>query len=276
MVTSAAALGALPAETHPALRTAATAALAAYGEARAGRSRAELAETVADGADGTPTMLVDVLVESAILTALADAEVNVLSEETGFVDRRSAVTLVMDPLDGSANAAAGVPLTAFGGAVAVDGEFTEGLIVWLDTGRTWWAARDRPTPLRTSGRKALSGAAVSLLRPRFDVPGAAEAWRAVAERAGRVRILSSSCLEAALVADGSTDAFADAGGDVHRLVDVAASVVLAEAAGGAVRDVRGRPIECDTDLTRRWSGVVAATPDLADEIAETVRAAAGL
>ncbi|RBQ19277.1 inositol monophosphatase [Spongiactinospora rosea] len=263
-------------EAHPVLRTAAEAALIAYRDARAGYGRAELAEYVADGADGTPTMRIDVLVESAILAAIEGSAANALSEETGFVDRGSPVTLVMDPLDGSANAAAGVPLTAFAGAIAVDGEFTEGLVVWLDTGRSWWASRGRPTGLRTSGRTALDGAAVSLLRPRFDVPGAAGAWRAVAERAGRVRILSTSCLEAALVADGSTDAFADAASDTHRLVDIAASVVLAEAAGGAVRDVWDRPIVCDTDLTRRWSGIVAASPALADEIAETLRSEAGL
>jgi myo-inositol-1(or 4)-monophosphatase len=207
----------------------------------------------------------------------------VLSEEAGLVDRGSAVTLVMDPLDGSANAAAGVPLCAFSAAVAVDGAFTEALTVWLDTGRSWWAARDAGAPApgrgrgasrRTSGRRTLDGAAVSLLRPRTDLTHAWAAWQAVAHRAGRIRILSSSCLEAALVAEGAVDAFADAASDTHRLVDIAAAVVLAEAAGGAVRDVHGRAIEPDTDLTRRWSGVVGATPELADELAETLRTAA--
>jgi myo-inositol-1(or 4)-monophosphatase len=261
----------ITAEAHPALGAAAEAALTAYGAARTGHSRADLAEYVGQGADGTPTMRIDVLVESAILRALEGSPVNVLSEETGFVDRGSALTLVMDPLDGSANAAAGVPLSAFAAAVAVDGVFTEALIVWLDTGRSWWARRGEPGPLRTSGRTRLRGAAVSLLRPRPDLPDAARAWWAVAERAARIRILSSSCLEAALVAEGSIDAFADAASDTHRLVDLAASVVLVEAAGGAVVDVQGRPIELDTDQTRRWSGVVAATPELADELAATLR-----
>ncbi|MFI0356138.1 inositol monophosphatase family protein [Actinomadura sp. 9N407] len=263
---------------NPALRIAAQAARSAFQEALAAHTREALAEYVADGADGTPTMLIDQLVEPAILAALEQAgplgRVNVVSEEAGFVDRGAAVTLVMDPVDGSANAAAGVPLCAFSAAVAVDGAFTEALTVWLDTGRSWWAARGAPTPLRTSGRRELDGAAVSLLRPRTDLPHAWAAWRAVAGRAGRIRILSSSCLEAALVAEGATDAFADAASDTHRLVDLAAAVVLAEAAGGAVRDVHGRPIEPGTDLTLRWSGVVAATPELADELAATLRAAA--
>jgi myo-inositol-1(or 4)-monophosphatase len=79
----------------------------------------------------------------------------------------------------------------------------------------------------------------------------------VAGRAGRVRILSTSCLEAALVAEGSTDAFADAGTDTHRIVDPAAAMVIVPA--------------IDPDLTRRWSGVVAATPQLGEELATAIR-----
>ncbi|MGV9386377.1 inositol monophosphatase family protein [Nonomuraea sp. NPDC003707] len=257
----------VPAETHPALAAAAAAALEAYTVATAEHDRASLAAIVADGADGTPTMRIDVLVEDAILAALSRHPVNVLTEESGWVDRGSALTLVMDPVDGSANAAAGVPLSAFSAAVAEDGVFTEALTVWLDTGRSWWARSGVPSPLRTSGRRTLDGAAVSLLRPHPANPRATAAWWAVARRVARVRILSTSCLEAALVAQGATDAFADAATDTHRLMDIAAAVVLADVAGGAIRDVFGRAVELDTDLTRRWSGVVAATPDLADELA---------
>ena len=92
----------------------------------------------------------------------------------------------------------------------------------------------------------------------------------MAARAARIRILSTSCLEAALVAEGSTDGFADAGSDTHRLVDLAAAMVLVPAAGGAVLDSFGRPLEVDPDLTRRWSGVVAATPHLAEELVATI------
>ncbi|WP_220040282.1 inositol monophosphatase family protein, partial [Nonomuraea aridisoli] len=263
----------VPGEAGPALAAAAVAALEAYATATARHGRAALEAVVADGADGTPTMRIDVLVEDAVLAALAPYGVNVLTEETGWVDHGSALTLVLDPVDGSANAAAGVPLSAFSAAVAQDGVFTEALTVWLDTGRSWWAAAGVPCPLRTTGRRELAGAAVSLLRPHPAKPGAAAAWWEVVRRAARVRILSTSCLEGALVAQGATDAFADAGTDTHRLVDIAASVVLAEAAGGAVRDVFGRPVELDTDLTRRWSGIVAATPDLADELAQVMRQA---
>lgn len=260
--------------THPALLAAARAALDTYQDARSAHDRTALAEPVATGADGTPTMYIDRLVEDAVIDALRPYRVNVLSEESGWIDNGSAVSLVVDPLDGSANGAAGVPLTAFAAAVAVDGEFTEAYTVWLDTGRSWWAHRDQPVPYRTSRRTALSGAALSLLRPHTGKPGPAAAWWAAASRAARVRILSTTCLEAALVAEGAVDAFADACSDTHRLVDLAAAAVMVPRAGGAVLDVRGRPLVFDTDLTRRWSGVVAATPELAAELADVLAHAA--
>jgi myo-inositol-1(or 4)-monophosphatase len=254
------------------LYRAAEAARTAYLEARANHSREALTEPIGMGADGTPTMRIDEMVEGAILRTLDSAPVNLLSEESGWVDRGAPTTLVMDPLDGSANAAAGVPLTAFAAAICIDGEFTESLTMWLDTGRTWWAHRDIPSQFRTSGRQELAGAAVSLLRPHPGKPSV-RAWWAVAEKASRVRILSTSCLEAALVAEGATDAFVDAGTDTHRLVDLAAAVVLVGGAGGVVRDAGARPLTFGPDLTRRWSGVVAATPELADELIETLRTA---
>jgi myo-inositol-1(or 4)-monophosphatase len=260
---------------HPALTAAAEAATAALAQARRTHTREQLAAEHGPGADGTPTMTVDLLVEEQILAALAPFRVNVLSEEAGLVDRGSALTVVLDPVDGSANAAAGVPLSCLSAALAVDGVFEQAATCWLDTGQTWYAATGRGAfdpagrPLRTSGRRTLTGSALSLLRPHPGTP-AEHAWWQVARRAKRVRVLSCSTLDIALVAQGSVDAFADSGTDTHRLVDLAAAAVFAAAGAGHLRDVHGRAIELDTDLTRRWSGVYAATAELADELADEI------
>lgn len=253
--------------SHPALEAAAAAAADAVARATSRYSHDELGETVRMGADATPTMRIDDLVETAILESVEPFGVNVLSEEAGWLDVGSALTLVVDPLDGSANAAAGVPLSCFTGAMAEDGRLTEALTVWLETGRRWEAHAGQPPSRRTSGCTSLDGAAVSLLRPH---PRNRDAWWRVVERAARVRILSCSALEAVLVADGATDAFADAGSDTHRYVDLVAALVLLPAAGGVVVDAHGRPLELDVDLTRRWSGVVAATQELADEVCAAI------
>lgn len=258
----------LPATTHVVLADAARAAVAAFRDARARHDRAALAEKTQVGADGTDTMRLDLLVDAAIVDVARRHRVNLLSEEIGAVDHGSALTLVIDPVDGTANAAAGVPLSCFAGVIAIDGVGVEALTCWLDTGRCWHAVAGVPTRLRTTGRTELDGAAVSLLRPHAHTE---DAWLRVARRAARVRILSTSCLESMLVAEGSTDAFADAGSDTHRIMDLAAAMVTVPAAGGVVLDAYGRPLEIDPDLTRRWSGVVAATPALGEQLAATIR-----
>ena len=243
------------------------AAATAYRAARHAHGRAALAEKVADGADGTPTMRVDALVEDAVAEAAARNEVNLLSEEAGCLDHGSATTLVVDPVDGSANAAAGVPLCSFGGVVLADGRPTEAVTCWLETGRCWWTRVGQPSAYRTSGRVELAGASVDLMRPKANTVAA---WQRVADRAGRVTVLGSTCVEAALVAEGSIDAFADPGSDTHRIVDLAAALVTVPAAGGVVLDVHGRPLEFDFDLTRRWSGVVAATRSLGEQLVASI------
>ena len=47
-------------------------------------------------------------------------------------------------------------------------------------------------------------------------------------------------------------------------------MVLMPAAGGSVIDAFGRPIEVANDLSRRWSGVVAVSPALAEELAAVI------
>ncbi|TCP53607.1 D-fructose 1,6-bisphosphatase [Tamaricihabitans halophyticus] len=258
----------IPAATDPALAALANVAAAAFRSARGTLTRTELAEKVGMGADGTPTMRLDELVDGAIAEQVNRLGVNLLSEEVGVVDNGSASTIVVDPVDGTANAVAGVPLSAFAATLVRDGVPVESLTCWLDTGRCWRAVAGEPTPYRTTGRTSLAGAAVSLLRPQRHT---VDAWWRVADQASRVRVLSTSCLEAALVAEGATDGFVDAGSDTHRIVDLAAALVLVPAAGGCVLDAFGRPVEIDNDLSKRWSGVVAATPLLAEELAGAIR-----
>lgn len=255
---------------HPVLGAVADAARAAFLDAHARHDRDELAEVVLDGADGTPTMRIDVLVEDAVIECAVRHGVNVLSEERGFVDVGSAVTLVADPVDGSANAAAGVPLACFSGALAVDGELTDALTSWLHTDERWWVTRGGPG-YATTGCRDVARAAVSLLRPRA---GHTHTWWHVASAVPRLRVLGCSTLDAVLVATGAVDAFLDPGSDTHRLVDLVAAALLVPASGGAVVDVWERPLVVDPDLTRRWSGVVAATPELAHALAGLVRESA--
>ncbi len=262
------------------LTAAADAAAAAFRRAKSGVPADELRREIGIGGDGTPTSRLDEIVDAAVIDAAAPFGVNILSEEAGWVDRGSPVTLVVDPVDGTANALAGVPLCTFSGAIVLDDRPVAALTRWLDTGHDWACGLSTdgaagpatlPSQWRTTGRTSLDGAAVSLLRPQRANWAA---WRVIAERTARLRILSCSTLEAILACTGCIDAFADAGGDVHRYVDLVAAQVYAEVAGAVVTDAFARPIEFGTNLTKRWSGIVAATPELAGELAEVISSAA--
>jgi myo-inositol-1(or 4)-monophosphatase len=157
---------ALPGTVDPVLAEAARAATAAFRSARERFDREELAEKVQMGADGTLTTRLDILVDTAIAEVISRHRVNLLSEEIGVIDNGSALTVVNDPVDGTGNAVTGVPLSAFAAAVCRDGVLTESLTCWLDTGRCWHAVAGAPAAFRTTGRTALDGAAVSLLRPQ--------------------------------------------------------------------------------------------------------------
>ena len=227
----------------------------------------ERRRTVGAGADGTETFLLDVVVEDRVLDLLERRGVNVLSEEVGWIDRGSAVTVVLDPIDGTANAAAGVPISAFAATAVVDDEIVSARVLWFETGREWSAIRGLVSSRRTTDRQRLEGASLSMLRPR---PETAPAWFELAQRASRVRVLGSSVVEAALVADGAIDLFCDPGGDVHRIVDIAATKLIVEQAGGCVIDARGRDFTFEPDLRLRWSGVFASTRELADEVVAVI------
>lgn len=239
----------------------------AYRHAMGSMTYDERRRVIGTRADGTETFLLDVAVQGPVLDVLERHRVNVISEEVGWIDRGSAVTVVLDPLDGTANAAAGVPVCAFAGAIVVDDVIEAARILWFDTGREWAASRTRSVPPSVSGRRRLLGSSMSLVRPQ---PHTMAAWTRLVGAARRVRILGSSVIDAALVADGSIDLMCDPGGDVHGIVDIAAAKLVVEAAGGTVLDVHGRPFSFEPDLRLRWSGVFAATRELAEEAVTTV------
>lgn len=245
----------------------AAAADVAYLRAMTTLTAKERSADIGLGGDGTPTMLLDRLIEEPVLDVIGLHGANVLSEEVGWVDRGSSITVVIDPVDGTANSAAGVPISAFAAAIVVDDVIVESLCTWLGTTHKWRAHIDDPQAATTSGRTSLTGASLSLLRPR---PTTWKAWSDLAQTAERLRILGSSVIEGCLVASGAVDAFCDPGGDIHRIVDIAPMKLIVEKAGGYVRDLQNRPFTFEPDLSLRWSGIVAASVELADEIARQI------
>ena len=105
------------------------------------REGEDLSAEMGIGADGTPTQKIDRIAEEAILETLNEHgnPLNVLSEEADFIDNGAEQTLVIDPIDGTYNALAGIPFysvsLAVGKEVMSDIEF--GLIRDLANGTVY-------------------------------------------------------------------------------------------------------------------------------------------
>jgi myo-inositol-1(or 4)-monophosphatase len=246
------------------------------------------AERLGRGAGGDVTLAVDRLAEDAVVAELQalGRPMTLLSEELGERDLGGGgpPMVVLDPVDGSRNAARGLP--AFATAVAIaDGPTMAG--VWLGvvrdhgTGEEWVAER--------GGGARLGGAPLDARRaPRERLEllmlEGTSPWRvahAVARLDGRVRRLravGSLALSLCHTAAGRVDAMAGLGWG--RAVDIAAAQLVAREAGLLV----GVPAPAalpDTplDLTTRFQ-VLAARDEatialLSGTLAPSARAASG-
>jgi len=218
------------------------------------------------GAYGTPTQAIDRVAEDAILRQLEydGADLNVLSEETGFVDRGGSRTLIVDPVDGTYNAVRGIPIYATSLAVGdrTLGSVTHGLVKDLPRGDTYYAEKGKGAsrngvPLRTRRFAAKESLFSVYLGTRAD-PAAYD----VARVARRVRSLGAAALDLCAVAAGGVDLYyANADPSVRlRIMDIAAGVLLVREAGGVVVDTKGRELEMPVILRARTNLVAAGDP----------------
>jgi NAD+ kinase len=117
-------------------------------------------EDLGMGADGTPTKLIDEAAESACIQILNDRKenLNVLSEEIGFIDNNAEYTLVMDPIDGTHNAIRRIPFYSVSLAIGKKrlSDVKYGLVKNLASGDTFWAEKGKGAYLNDKPLKARS------------------------------------------------------------------------------------------------------------------------
>ena len=99
------------------------------------------------GADGTSTSEVDKIAENTVLDYIVrhNIPLNVLSEEIGYVDNGYEDVLVLDPIDGTSNCIAGVPMFTISMAVGRSklSDIHTAYLRNLTTGESLWALRGK-------------------------------------------------------------------------------------------------------------------------------------
>jgi fructose-1,6-bisphosphatase/inositol monophosphatase family enzyme len=207
------------------------------------------------GAAHAGQYLSDVTADAAAVAVLEAAGVGVLSEESGLWRPDADVVVVVDPLDGSTNAARGVPWFATS-LCAVDGEGPRAaLVVDLPHGRTFTALRGGGAavdgvPLRASGCAVLGDAVVGVTG---TPPDAAGWWQ--------FRSLGALALDLCAVAEGTLDGYVDCVPSSHGPWDYLGGALVCTEAGALVADAAGREMTALDPLVRR-TPVAGATPEL--------------
>jgi len=222
------------------------------------------------GAGGDISRNIDIAAEEAVMAHLEKEGMacTVLGEECGRVEKGGSGYLVMDAIDGSANAVRGVPFYCCSLAFAPDqrlSSVTDSVVCDLSSGRTYWASEkgcfadglraavQRGEPAYRIVCVNTSGAGAGTMRdlhPLFE---------------NHSRHMGANALEMALLADGRIDAMADLRGRL-RVQDVAAGCHLVRAAGGVVLDSEGADLDSDLEYGTRLSFVAASSKETAGQV----------
>lgn len=214
-----------------------------------------------DKCDGSPVTDVDLVVDAHLVEMVADAfpDHGVISEEGRTTWDGSDWTWIIDPIDGTTNYAAGLPWWCVSIALAHRGEVAWGMVDAPTLDRRWEARRGGPTTVNGQAVHVAAAPDLSDRASRHEpiavTPGTIRRWRR--GTFFKARVVGSSALELALVADGS---LAAAYQRVPKVWDVAAGLALVTGAGGAVvavEDTGHFPLRTDHDY-RDASMVTAA------------------
>jgi len=222
----------------------------------------------------------DLATEKVILEILdrAPAPCNLLTEESGYTDRGSEFTWVVDPLDGTSNFAAGLPwfgiiITLFQGTEPLLGGMYLPLdndLYYAEKGKGSWKNIE---PLRRIDRGPLQDQLIAYSFDYNDDFGRTMAeMQVLARLASSVRNIRStnSLYDFCCAVDGRLGAVIN---QATRIWDIAAPWLLFREAGGRVTDIRGKEIVFDlsTGAMDRNYTILASGPGIHEKLAGIIQ-----
>jgi myo-inositol-1(or 4)-monophosphatase len=196
---------------------------------------------------------IDLVADRAVLEVLDHPDIGVVSEESGVHRPDAPLMAVVDPVDGSTNAARGIPWYATSVGVLDREGPRVALVANLANGVRYSAIRDvgawrDGVRLSSSGCAALADAVVAIA----GMPGRHLGW-------AQFRAFGAAALDLCAVADGSVDAFVV--GEHASLApwDYLGALLVCRESGAVAADLRGRSLVTTEVGTRR--AVVAAASE---------------
>jgi len=232
------------------------------------------------GAGGDISRKIDIVAEKTVLDYLKkiNFECVVLGEECGRVElsNKPKGYVIMDAIDGSANAVRGIPFFCCSLAFATENKLssvTDAVVTNLSNGDLYWASKGKgaylnETKIHVQDKKQVyrivgintSGATPELmtkLQPVF------------ASR-NHTRHFGANALEMALFANGMIDVFIDLREKI-RVQDIAAGYLLIKEAGGLVLDANQEPLDSDLSYQTRLSFIAATNKEILNDVMSEIK-----
>jgi len=205
-------------------------------------------EALGIGASGDKTFLIDKRAEEIIISGLeaSGGSLTIISEELGFMDiKGGGEKVLIDPVDGSKNAIAGIPFYCASIAVAdgnTIGNIECSYVVNLVTGDEFWAEKNKGAffngeRICTQKTDEFYLVAYEAQSPKKDVPRIMP----LLSRSMKTRCLGATALDLAHLAYGSISIFVNP--SFSRSFDFGGGWLIVKEAGGIFTDIEGNPIE---------------------------------
>ena len=235
----------------------------------------EAAEDHGRGAGGDISRKIDIVAEKTVLDYLKkiNFECVVLGEECGRValSKNPKGFLIMDAIDGSANAVRGIPFFCCSLAFATQDKLssvTDGVVTDLSNGNMYWATKGSGAFLN---EKKIH---VYKQRPVYKIVGVnvsgatpelVKKIQPIFENSNHSRHLGANALELALFARGLIDVYVDLRQKI-RVTDMAAGYLITKEADGIILDQNLEPLDSDLSYETRLSFIAAANQEILLEI----------
>lgn len=198
-------------------------------------------------ADGSLVTGTDTRAEAMIRRALSESfpAYSFIGEESGFEDKGSDFTWVVDPLDGTTNFVMKNPFFAVSIGLAYRNRVIMGVVHYPFQNETFYASRGggaylNNKPIRVARRSTLERSVITFChgRDKGSVEQIIEIFGRLKAVNDRVRQVGAASLELCYVACGRTDCFLMPGAKPW---DVGAGAVIVREAGGKVSDLHNKP-----------------------------------
>jgi myo-inositol-1(or 4)-monophosphatase len=235
-------------------------------------TRADREQVVGEGEGGDLTSAVDRRAEAAVLKHFARDDVRIVSEEIGSLGG-GAVTVVVDPIDGSQNAERGIPYFALSIAVAEGRTMDDvvfGYVYDFGSGEEWTASKGGGAWLNGQPLAERPKDMIEIIHIEATAAaGVADRLPGLVPIVDRVRIMGALAISLCHLAAGRTDAVVSLKG--ARSVDIAAGQLLVRERGFAIELPEAPPFgAAPLDLVRRSRVVAAGNPELCRQVGQAL------